>query len=136
MKTKPILVTLGVTVIYFLLGWLVYGILLMDYYNSHLIQYKGLMKEPAPWVYFIGNLCSVGLLIYVFTLAEIKTLQKGAVVGMILFLLITLSFDLMLYSGMNLYTGYVFFVDIIVAALFGGLLGGLGGLFLGMGKKE
>ena len=135
MKMKPILATLALTVVYFIMGWVVYGILLMDYYTSNVVHYEGLMKEPAPWVYFIGNLCSASMLIYVFTLAGIKTYLKGMIVGMILFFLVTFSFDLMIYGGMNLYQGSVLVVDVIIGILFGALLGALGGLFLGMGKE-
>lgn len=131
MKTKPILITLGLTVVYFLLGWVVYGMMLMNFYASNMTPYEGLMKEPAPWVYLIGNLCTVGMLIYIFTLAGIKDFVKGMTTGIIILFLVTFSYDLMMLTGMNLYNSKVFFVDILVGTCFGGILGGLGGFALG-----
>jgi len=45
MKTKFMLAGLAGGVFYFFLGWLVYGILLMNFYESNTITYDGLNKE-------------------------------------------------------------------------------------------
>jgi hypothetical protein len=136
MKPKIIFTTLGITVIFFLLGWLVFGVLLKGFYEGNTIQYTGLMKEsPAPWAYFISNLCMATLTVYVFTLAGIKSFAKGLVTGLIIFFLVSLSYDIVFFGTMNLFNGAAFFVDVFITTLFGGLLGGLAGLFLGMGKE-
>ena len=137
MKTKPILITLALTVIFFLLGWLIFGIILERFYMDNTIQYTGLMKEsPAPWAYFISNLCMASLTVYVFTLAGIKSLVKGLITGLIIFFLVSFSFDIVIFGTMNLYKGMTLVVDVLVTTLMGGLIGGLAGLFLGMGKNE
>ena len=94
------------------------------------------MKEtPAVWAYFINNLCWGILIVYLFSLAGIKSLVKGVITGLILFFLVSFSYDIVFYGTMNLYKGPTFYVDVIVTTLMGGLISGLAGLFLGMGKE-
>ena len=134
MKPKIIFTALGITVIFFLLGWLVYGVLLAGFYKNNTVEYAGLMKEPAPWIYFISNLCMGVLVVYIFTLAGIKSFVRGMITGFIIFFLVSFSFDIVFYGTMNLYKGPAFFIDVLVSTLLGGLVGGFAGLFLGMGK--
>ena len=127
---------LAITVIYFFLGWLVYGILLDGFFKENTTQYTGLMKEePAMWVYLISNLFWAILIVYIFTLAGIKSFVQGMITGFIIFFLVSFSYDIVFYGTMNLFKGIFLFVDVFVTALIGGLLGGLAGLFLGMGKE-
>ena len=47
MNTKLLVAVLAGGVTAFLLGWLLFGMLLMGYYESHMIPYEGLMKGEA-----------------------------------------------------------------------------------------
>jgi hypothetical protein len=139
MNSKAIIAILVISVVGFLLGWLVFGILLMGYYSSHMMSYNGLMKDPpVVWMIFLSNLCWAVLLVYVFhSLASIKTIGKGIVAGLIIAFLISLSFDLFMYSSMNLYVGgAVLVVDVLANALMGAVMGGVAGWILGMGKAN
>src|SRR3712207_8732781 len=45
MNIRILVATLAGGLTMFLLGWLIFGILLMDYFKANTIQYPGLMKE-------------------------------------------------------------------------------------------
>ena len=140
MNSKAIIAILVLSVVGFLLGWLIFGILLMGFYTSHMVSYNGLMKDPPDiLMIFFSNLTWAVLLVYVFNfLASVKTIAKGAVAGMILTFLICLGFDLFMYASMNLYSGAtgLIVVDVLANAFLGAVLGGIAGWILGMGKTE
>ena len=67
MNTKLILATLAGGILYFLLGWLIYGVLLMDFSMANTTQYAGLMKDmPDLLVLFLGNLSFALLMAWIF----------------------------------------------------------------------
>jgi hypothetical protein len=136
MNTKTLLAGLFAGIITFLLGWLIFGMLLMDFYMSNSTLYTGLMKDPPNFVaIFIANL-SWGLLIaYIFNLAGIKTTQNGAINGVIIFFLVVLGVDLLYYAQMNLFGLKVVLVDVIVNALMGGIIGAFVGWWYGRPGK-
>jgi hypothetical protein len=136
MNTKTLLAGLLAGIITFLLGWLIFGMLLMDFYMSNSTLYTGLMKDPPDFVaIFIANL-SWGLLIaYIFNLAGIKTTQNGAITGVILFFLVVLGVDLLYYAQMNLFGLKVVLVDVFVNAIMGGIIGAFVGWWFGRPGK-
>jgi hypothetical protein len=136
MNTKTLLAGLLAGLIAFLLGWLIFGMLLMDFYMTNSISYTGLMKDPPNFVsIFIANF-SWGLLIaYIFNLAGIKTIQSGAINGVIIFMLAVLGFDLLFYAQMNLFGLKVVLVDVIVNGLIGGIIGAFVGWWYGRSGK-
>ena len=136
---KIIYATLVGSVLAFLLGWLVFGILMDPYYQANMVHYSGLMKdEDTMRLYgiFLANLTTAGLFAYVFEKwAGIRSLSKGFVGGVILGGAMFLSFDLMMWSTMNVFPSKVFAVDVIVNALFGGIIGAAIGWVLGYGRS-
>jgi len=136
MTLKPVLAVLASAVTGFLLGWLIYGLLLASYYESNMTVYEGLMNEPSMWVYIIGNLAWAALFVYIFHfLASITSFGKGLVAGLVITFLVTLCFDLYFFSGMNLFPFQVMIVDIIANTVLGALMAGVAALVLGTGKK-
>lgn len=124
MKAKPILAILASTVTGFLLGWLIWGILLADFYKTNMVQYNGLMKEPPIWVYFLTNLIVATMFWYVLHhLAGIRSVIKGAAVAVTLTFLATLPIEIMFLAGMNLYSGVAIAADLMANALLGGIMG-------------
>ena len=58
MDKKIITAAIVGAIVSFLLGWLIYGFLLMDYYTAYSVKYEGLMKDPPEfWAYFANGLC-------------------------------------------------------------------------------
>ena len=137
MNSKLIIATIAGGVAYFLLGWLIYGILLMDFFIANSIQYEGLWKEmPNLVLMFISNLLGAFLLAFIFhTWAGIKTFLGGLTGGLILGLIMSLMWDLYFLASMNLYSVTLVVVDVLVGTLFTGIIGALIGWILGFGKK-
>ena len=140
MNTKVIYATIAGSIFAFLAGWLVFGILLMDYYSGFMADgYTALMKDPPElWAIYLSNLVSSFMIAFIFSKwANIKTFGAGFMAAMILGLLIALSVDLMFYATTNLYNSRRFYViDIIVNGVFTGAMGGVIGFVLGLGKKD
>ncbi len=138
MKTKVILAVLATTVTGFFLGWLIFGYALADFYKTNTTFYQGLMKDPPSFLGLIGGSLSFGVLIvYIFDRwAKIGTFLNGLIAGLFIYFLIVLSFDMFAYGSMNLFSPMLLIVDVIANSVLGGLVGGVGGLVLGLGKKE
>lgn len=137
MKTKLIFALLAGAATYFILGWLIFGIALQGFYEANMTHYDGLMKTSSPmWGYVVGSFLQAGVLTYFFSLAGIRTFGKGLISAMIIIVMISTTYDLYYYTGMNLFTGQILVVDVIANTVMGGLVGGVVALVLGMGKKE
>lgn len=136
MNTKAILAGLAGGVFAFFGGWLVYGVLLMDYFMSHTTKYDGLMKDPPDFIFIIiSNLAWGFLYALIFhRWANVKSFGPGFSKGLALSFLWMLMFDSSMYAFYNLNTLTFIGVDIVVGTLFGGLVGGVVGIVLGMGK--
>ena len=137
MSTKAILAAVAGAIFAFLLGWLIYGILLMDFYEANTTHYDGLMKEmPNLVLIFLNNLIWSFLLAFIFyRWGAIKSMGNGMKGGIIIGLPVALSFDLYILAGMNLFTPTLVVVDVIVSTVMTALVGGLIGFILGTGKK-
>jgi len=138
MKTKVILAVLATTIVGFILGWLIFGIALADFYKNHTIFYPGLMKDPPSFPGFIIGSLGLGVLIVLIfdRWAKIGNFLDGLFAGFLIYFLIVLSFDLFSYGGMNLFSPGLIVVDLIANSVLGGLVGGVAGWILGSGKKE
>jgi hypothetical protein len=136
MNSKTLVAGLLTGIVSFLLGWLIFGLLLMNYYSSLMTQYDGLLKqEPSIWAILVANLASGLFMAYVFQLGNIRTPFRGFVTGMILSFLITLMFDLYLYAQFNLYSGSLVVLDVVATSIFGGVIGAFLGWWFGRSAK-
>jgi hypothetical protein len=137
MNTKTLLGALIAGVISFLLGWLIFGILLMDYYSAHMVQYTGLTKNPPEiWIIAISNLVWGLLIAWIFSIAGINTVSKGFSTGFIIALLMVLGFDLLMYAQMNLFDIRMLGVDVVLNAVMGGITGAVLGWWFGRAKVK
>jgi len=138
MKTSKLLwAALAGGVVYFLLGWLVYGMLLMDFFEKNSGGATGVMREQMVWWSLIlGNLLVGCLLAWVFgRWAGIKTFMGGLVGGLVLGFLVSAAYDFTGFGVMNLNNLQGAIVDIVVNTLMMGITGGVVGWVLGMGKE-
>ena len=137
MKTRLILAALAGAILYFFLGWLVFAILLGNYYEANTTHYEGLMKDmPNIYLLILSNLVSGFFMAFIFQRwARFTTFMKGMTGGLILAFLMSLSLDLYFLSAMNLFGGIVIIVDIVASTIIGGIVGGIIGWILGMEKK-
>ena len=143
MNTKTLLAALVGGIAAFLLGWLLYGLALADFYESNTTHYEGLMRMVAGAtpavrdmvIIFLSNCVWALMLAYVFTRwAGIDNFMEGMKAGAILSFLIALAYNLSFLAFMNLYSNSLFVVDVIVNTIVGGIIGGVVGWMLGRGK--
>lgn len=134
MNTKFLLGGLIGFVLFFLLGWLVYGILLADmmagYMNTGCTRP---MEEMNMGLMVLGNVCFGFLYAYVLsTNSRFASFSGGATGGAIVGLLMSLSYDSMMYAQstvMNSYNGVIF--DVVTWTVLSAIVGGVIGWWLG-----
>ena len=136
MNTKVLLAALAGGVAAFLLGWLVYGILLADTMKSLSVLVEGAEKNPPElWAIAVSNILWALFYAMVFTRwAGISTLKAGAMAGLWMSALIALSFDLGLFAMYNMWTMGGVVLDVVVSSVMGAVVGGVVGWVLGTGK--
>jgi hypothetical protein len=123
---------------YFLLGWLVWGMLLKDFMANNAGSATGVMRaddQVVWWALIIGNLFSGLALSYVLNKAGASNAGSGAATGAVISLLIAAGFDFTMYGVSNLMNTTSALVDIAASTVVGAIVGGIIGMYLGMGKK-
>ncbi len=137
MNTKTIIAAVVGAVAAFLLGWLIWGVLLMDYFTENIMQYEGLMKEPPmiPLI-FVANLANGFLFAWIFNRMNIHTLYAGFQAGAIIGFLLELHDIVMDYAFLNWFeNATVIAVELVVTAVFAGIIGAVIAWLLGRGTK-
>ena len=120
-------------ILYFLLGYVLYGLLLKSFFDSNGMAVN--MDNMVWWAMIVGNLAGGFLLSYILSKGNVSTAGGGAGTGFIVGLLMSLSFDLMMYGvgkGMSL-KGIA--ADVVAAAVMTAVVGAVVGWVLGMSKK-
>lgn len=138
MKTNKILlggIAGGVT--FFLLGWVVYGMLLMNFTTANYNQCAMRpMQEMVWWAMILSNLAFGFLLSLVFSWSNTTGTMTGAKIAGILGFLIAVAIDLSYYAMSTLFSNLTaVFVDIIVFTALSAVTGVVVALVIGMGKK-
>lgn len=139
--TKLLLATLVGTIVNFLTGWVLYGMLLMDTMKNGLTAgAQALMKpegEENLAMYFVSGLFYTLIFAYVFERwAGIRTFTSGAIAGAVISALMALNIDTGFLAGMNfLASTSIIFVDAIAYAIMGALTGGAVGWMLGYNRN-
>ncbi len=132
-----IMATLVGFVVFFLLGWLFYGVLLMDFYESNAGTASGVMRsdeEMVWWALILGNLFQAYFLVYIFgNWANITSFSAGLKAGLLIGLILGLAFNLSMYGTTNMGNLTAALVDPIVSAVMMGITGGVIGAMLGRG---
>lgn len=116
MNTKKLFVTgLSTGVLYFLLGWLVWGMALASFMESHTNAPEGLMRgdNMLMWSMVVGNVAYGLLLSYLINLANLSNPSQGIWTGFIVGLLIACAYDFIMYAQMNFFDVTSIIVDMI-----------------------
>jgi hypothetical protein len=143
MNTKNILIG-GVVaaIVYFLLGYLIYGNLMMDFFRNHPghISKQALSevergKDMLFWAIGVSNLGAGILLAFVFDRSGIRNFGAGLVTGAIVGCLASVSFDFMMYSTSNLMDKDAVVGDILIWTIMSAIAGGIAGMVMGKVSK-
>jgi hypothetical protein len=137
MNKKNLLAILAGFVVSFLLGWLIYGMMLMDYMNSAVMP--GLNKPEEGmiwWAMILSMLAGTILLNYVVSLAGANNFMKGATTALWVGLLMALSYDLYFWGGTNMYTKMeIICIDPLISGAMAAITGGVMGWVRGAVDK-
>lgn len=133
-KTR-LMATLAGFIAYFMLGFLFYGILLVDFYSTHAGAATGVMRADDDmqwWALIAGNIVQAYLLVYIFgNWANITTFGGGLKAGAIVGFIMALGFGLNMYGTTHISDLTSTLVDSLVMAVMMGLTGGAVGWVLG-----
>jgi hypothetical protein len=122
-------------VLFFLLGWLIYGMLLMDFMMQHMSSASSSVMRPEAewpwWAMILGNMGLGFLLSYVLSKGNVSGTSAGATTGAVVMLLFSLSLNFIMYAQYNLsdITGVA--VDIVSSAVIGAIVGAVLGWWNG-----
>ena len=138
---KLILAAIAGSVVQFLLGWLIYGILLANFMDSQTTHYDGLIKDMDTGSFmilvYLAGLAMSFLLAFIFQRwAKFESILKGLTGGMILGFFIALSYDLNSFSMMNLISVNAMIVDVIAYTVIIGIVGAIIAWILGYKSKD
>ncbi len=123
-------------VVSFFLGWILYGLLLMDYMKENMNHCASRPDEQMIWWALIASNLILGIF-----LAKVVDWSGAAdaMAGMrncgVAGLLLALYYDLMFYSFTTVYSNMTaMVVDIVAMTVFFGILGAFLGWFMNRGK--
>lgn len=138
MKTNKILLG-GITggVALFLLGWVIYGIILMDFATANYNQCMNRpMQEMVWWSLILSNLALGFMLSTIFSWSGTTGIMAGAKIAGVTGLLLSASMDFGYYSMTTMYVNpSVIVVDIIVYTVYLAIAGAIVAWVMGMVKK-
>ncbi|MCX6221182.1 MAG: hypothetical protein NTZ69_09340 [Bacteroidia bacterium] len=139
MTTNKILLGgLAGAVTLFLLKWIVYGVLLIDYitanYNPCVLRP---MQDYIIWAMILATFAFGFLISMIFSWSNTTGIVKGAKVAGIIGLLYSVSIDLSLYGTSTRFSNLTaVFVSIIVGTVLWVIAGAVVGWVMGMEKKK
>ena len=141
MDSKKLLIgTLVGGIALFLLGYLFYGLLLMNFFSQHSHAPAGADKAMSDiiwWALILGNFVTGALLTYVILKAgNVAPIGKAAGIAGTVGFLTALGTDLVRYATANSFDHTALLADVVVFTIMTAITGGIIGAVLGMGKKK
>lgn len=123
-------------VAFFLLGWLIYGMLLTDFMNNHQGIIGNINRAEPDYMYLIiGNLAMGFLMAYIFIKGNVNSLAGGITTGGIIGLLMSVGYDCMMYATTNIASKTAIAADVAAMTVMTAIVGAIVGILSGMGKK-
>jgi hypothetical protein len=103
---------------YFILGWLVYGILLMDYFSANINQCANKpMEEMVWWAIIVSNLAAALFLTLIMHWRNAKGIYDGLATGAIFGSLFTVIIDFSFWSMTTMYSSITtILIETVVSA--------------------
>ena len=122
----------------FLTGFLLWGLALAGFYESHMVSVPGVNKETADMFHLAISqiVWAILLTVVMGKWAGVSGFGKGLMVGAVMGFLMSLSVGLSQFSMMNLADLTLVLTDPFISAIWSGLGGGVIGLVLAGGSSE
>lgn len=122
-------------IVYFLLGWVIYGMLLKDFMTTNGATMKA-NADMVWWALIVGNVAFGFLLAYIIGKGS-ASVGSGAGTGFVVGLLVTLAFDLIMYAtSTNGGSLKLIAADVAASAVLSAIVGAVVGGVMGSGKKS
>ena len=116
-------------ILFFLLGWLIYGNLLMTFMKNNPGTATGVDRTEMDFMYLvIGNLASGFLMAYIFMKANVNSLSNGLVTGGIIGVLMSVAFDATMYGVTNIMSKKSMMADVLASLVISAVVGAIVGL--------
>lgn len=125
-------------ILYFGLGWLIYGNLLESFMHKHPGTATGVDRavDDMQFLYLvIGSLAMGFLLSYIFVKSNINSMAGGLVTGGIVGALVAVGIDCMMYATTNVISKTAMAADVVAMTVMCAIVGAIVGMVMGMGKK-
>ncbi|HAO46929.1 MAG TPA: hypothetical protein PLZ45_14590 [Ferruginibacter sp.] len=124
------------SILFFVLGWLIYGMLLMDFMKNHTGAAGNVMlQEPNMLYLVIGNLASGFMMAYIFVRANVNTAANGFITAAVIGLLVSIGFDCITYATTTIISKTAMAADVAASTVMSGIIGAITAMVMGMGKK-
>lgn len=125
-------------IVYFGLGYLIYGNLLTGFMKNNPGTAMGVDRamEDIRWLYLgLGNLVMGFLVAYVLLKSNATTAVSGFVIAGIVGLLFTCGYDLMMYGTTNIISKKMMAADVAASTVMTAIVGAVVAMVMNMGKK-
>jgi hypothetical protein len=123
-------------IIMFLLGWLFYGCLFMDFFKHHQGPVSNLDRaSPVFWALGIGNLCMGIAVAYILSKSNASSFGSGFCVAAFTFFFVGIGYDMMMYGTSNVTSLHAILYDVIISTVMSGIAGGVVGVIFGAMDK-
>ncbi len=136
MNTKTLISGIVAGIVAFFVGYLIYGVVMADYFMSIMPSYPGLVKNPGEiWAIGVGNLIWGILLAWMLNSAGVVTAARGATYAALAFFLYSLGSGFIVFGQMNMYPIQGIFAEAICTAIMVAVAGAVAGWMLGRPVK-
>jgi hypothetical protein len=136
MNTKTLISGLAGGIVLFFAGYLIYGVLMANYFKADMPSYPGLLKEPMEiWPIALGNIFWGIVLAWILNFGGVVSAGRGASTAALIFFLISLGYSFVSYGQMNLYSIQGIFAEAVCMAVMTAIGGAVIGWILGRPSK-
>ena len=125
-------------ILFFLLGWLIYGNLLLNFMHDNPGPAGNLDRtdKDMEFLYIaIGSLLQGFLIAYIFVKANVSSVGSGFITGGVVGLLMTAGIDCIMYGTSTILSKKMMAADVAAATVMAAVIGAIVGLVMNVGKK-
>ena len=125
-------------ILFFGLGYLIYGNLLTSFMQNHPGTATGVDRamDDIQFLYLaIGNLAMGFLLAYIFVKSNVNSLGSGLVTGGVVGALVSVGVDCTMYATTHVISKTAMAADVAAMTVMCAIVGAVVGMVMGMGKK-
>ncbi len=139
MNNKVLIAGLAAGVVSFFYGWVMYGMLLADFFAANMGSASGVNRGPEEMDFAMltmGNLAFGFLMAFIASWAGANNFVSGLKIGLVVGLFAGLGFNGMMMGTTHISTMNAMLADVAVFTVMIGLVGGVAAALLGRGGAK